>query len=157
MEKGITNGTSDDTFSPDADCLRAQVVTFLWRAEGCPAPESRRNPFRDVEEDAYYHDAVLWALENGITNGVSSSRFGPDEPCTREQVVTFLYRTMGEPRVRNVSCPFTDVEADAWYETPVLWAVKNGITNGVSADCFGVGEICTRAQIVTFLYRTYEE
>ena len=157
VENGITNGTSEDTFSPDADCLRAQVVTFLWRAEGCPAPESRRNPFRDVEQDAYYYDAVLWALENGITTGVSANRFGPDEPCTREQVVTFLYRTMGEPRVRNVSCPFTDVEADAWYETPVLWAVKNGITNGVSADCFGVGEICTRAQIVTFLYRTYEE
>ena len=157
VERGITNGTSADTFSPEADCLRSQVVTFLWRAEGCPEADGRENPFRDVGPEDYCYEAVLWALEEGITNGVSADRFGPDEPCTREQVVTFLYRTMGEPRVRNVSCPFTDVQKDAWYEKPILWAVKNGITNGTSADTFGVGEICTRAQIVTFLYRTYEE
>ena len=155
LENNITTGTSATTFGPTGECLRAHVVTFLWRAAGCPEPTSTENPFVDVKEGDFFHKAVLWAVENGITNGIDATHFGPTVPCNRAQVVTFLYRAMQSPAVGTTACPFTDVVAGQWYEPAVLWAVENGITNGLSADTFGVDTTCNRAQVVTFLYRTY--
>ena len=149
----ITNGTSASTFSPDKTCTRAQVVTFLWRANGCPEPEASGNPFTDVKPDAYYYKAVLWAVEKGITNGVSATAFGPDRGCTRGQVVTFLWRAAGQPVPTKTDNPFTDVKPDAYYYKAVLWAVEKGITKGTSAKKFSPENTCTRGQIVTFLYR----
>ena len=158
VENGITNGVDDTHFGPDVACTRAQVVTFLWRAAGSPEPESTENPFVDVPEGIYYHKAVLWALENGITKGIDATHFGADLECTRAYVVTFLYRAMGEPEVTLKKSAFNDVyDPDVYYYEPVLWAVENGITKGVSATRFGVAEICNRAQIVTFLYRAYND
>ena len=155
VENGITNGIADFTFGPNADCNRAQVVTFLWRAAGSPAPASSVNPFVDVEKGSFYEKAVLWAVEQGITNGIDATHFSPDQSCNRATVVTFLYRAFGAPAVENAVNPFTDVPDDAWYTTSVLWAVEQGITNGMSAELFGVSNICNRAQIVTFLCRAY--
>ncbi len=148
----ITNGTGPDTFSPDATCTRGQVVTFLWRAAGCPEPTSTKNPFKDVSKDAYYYKAVLWAVEQGITNGTGKDTFSPNAGCTRGQVVTFQYRANGSPKV-SAKNPFKDVSKDAYYYDAVLWAVKNAITNGTSATTFSPNNTCTRGQIVTFLYR----
>ena len=151
-EEGITGGTSATTFSPNATCTRAQAVTFLWRTAGSPAPKSSEMPFTDVASDAYYHDAVLWAVENGITKGTSDTTFSPNADCTRAQIVTFLWRSQGSP-VADAVNPFTDVAADAYYNSAVLWAVENGITAGTTATTFSPNADCTRAQIVTFLYR----
>ena len=155
VEAGITNGLDATHFGPLESCNRAQVVTFLWRAAGSPEPKSTKNPFVDVKSDAFYYKAVLWAVEKGITNGLDATHFGPTEHCNRAQVVTFLYRAMGSPAVSGVSNPFTDVKSGQFYHKAVLWAVKEGITNGVSATEFGVNAVCNRAQIVTFLYRAY--
>lgn len=155
IENGITNGTSPTTFGPNDQCMRAHVVTFLWRAVGCPEPTTTDNPFVDVKPTDFYYKPVLWALENGITSGMDATHFGPTSYCNRAQVVTFLYRTMGSPELESMDNPFTDVQAGAFYEKPVLWAVKNGITNGLSATTFGPNTICNRAQIVTFLYRAF--
>ena len=149
----ITNGTSATTFSPDATCTRGQVVTFLWRAKGCPEPKQTNNPFTDVTADAYYYKAVLWAVEQGITNGTSATTFGPEQSCTRGQVVTFLWRAEGKPSQSGVKNGFTDVQAGQYYYDAVLWAVAQGITNGTSATTFSPDATCTRGQIVTFLYR----
>ena len=153
VRKGITNGTTATTFGPNDQCMRAHVVTFLWRAMGCPEPTRTDNPFVDVKPADFYYKAVLWALENGITSGMDATHFGPTSYCNRAQVVTFLYRTMGSPALENMDNPFADVQAGTFYEKPVLWAVANGITNGLSATSFGPTTICNRAQIVTFLYR----
>ena len=155
VENGITNGTSATTFGPNDQCMRAHVVTFLWRAVGSPEPTRTDNPFVDVKPGDFYYKSVLWALENGITSGMDATHFGPTSYCNRAQVVTFLYRTMGSPALESMDNPFTDVQAGAFYEKPVLWAVQNGITNGLSATSFGPGSICNRAQIVTFLYRAF--
>ena len=155
VEKGITTGATETTFNPGGDCLRAQVVTFLWRAEGCPEPESTDNPFTDVTESDWYYKAVLWAVENGITNGTSDTTFGPTAKCNRAQTVTFLWRAMGQPAVSSTDNPFSDVPANVWYTAPILWAVEEGITNGMGDGTFGVNGICNRAQVVTFLYRAY--
>jgi len=155
VENGITNGTSPTTFGPNDQCMRAHVVTFLWRAVGSPEPTRTDNPFVDVKPGDFYYKPVLWALENGITSGMDATHFGPTSYCNRAQVVTFLYRTMGSPALKSMDNPFTDVQAGAFYEKPVLWAVQNGITNGLSATTFGPGSICNRAQIVTFLYRAF--
>ena len=149
----ITNGTNATHFSPDSTCTRAQVVTFLWRANGCPEPVGKDNPFTDVKPDAYYYKAVLWAVENGITTGTSSTTFSPNSGCTRGQVVTFLWRASGQSEPKNSDNPFNDVRPDAYYYRAVLWAVENEVTNGTSADKFSPNATCTRAQIVTFLYR----
>ena len=148
---GITNGVSATTFEPDSICTRAQMVTFLWRYAGSPAPTSTVNPFSDVSEHAYYHDAVLWAVENGITNGTDATSFSPDEPASRAQAVTFLYRMAGSPEASGSS--FRDVNANAYYAPAVQWAVTHDITRGTSAETFSPDELCTRAQIATFLYR----
>lgn len=150
--EGITTGTSAATFSPDVSCTRAQMVTFLWRAAGSPAPVRSDTPFLDVRSDAYYFDAVLWAVEQGVTTGTSVTTFSPEVTVTRSQTVTLLYRFAGSPTVGS-SIPFTDVEAGAYYASAVQWAVEQGITTGTSATTFQPLADCTRAQIVTFLYR----
>lgn len=154
VEKGITNGTSAETFSPEAPCTRAQIVTFLWRAAGSPVVNYAMN-MTDVAADAYYAEAVRWALSEGITTGTSADQFSPDATCTREQAVTFLYRAAGSPAVSGESA-FEDVGADAYYARAVAWAAQNGVTNGISQALFGTGSDCTRAQIVTFLYRAQQ-
>ncbi len=151
VENGVTEGTSATTFSPDASCTRAQMVTFLWRANGSPKA-TVANPFTDVQADAYYYDAVLWAVEKGITSGTSATTFAPDATVTRGQTVTFLHRANGSPAVSG-SSPFNDVAADAYYTAAVQWAVTEGVTSGTSATTFAPDAPCTRAQIVTFLYR----
>ena len=152
VESGVTKGTSDTTFSPDATCTRAQVVTFLWRAAGTPEPSSTRDPFSDVAADAYYFKAVLWAVEREITLGTSATTFSPDQGCTRGQVVTFLWRTAGQPGAASGN-PFSDVAQGDYFRSAVLWAVENGVTKGTGANTFSPNDTCTRAQIVTFLFR----
>jgi len=150
--KSITGGTSATTFDPSGNCTRAQAVTFLWRAAGSPAPKTKAMPFTDVPAGSYYHDAVLWAIEQGITKGTSDTAFSPNATCTRAQIVTFLWRAGGSPAVSG-SAAFTDVASDAYYAAAVAWAEKNGVTGGIGGGLFGTGNTCTRAQIVTFLYR----
>ncbi len=152
--KGITNGTSAETFSPEDPCTRAQIVTFLWRAAGSPVVNYAMD-LSDVAGDAYYAEAVRWALSEGITTGTSDHTFSPDAVCTREQAVTFLWRAAGSPAVSGESA-FEDVGADAYYARAVAWAAQNGVTNGISQALFGTGSDCTRAQIVTFLYRAQQ-
>lgn len=147
VEKGITNGTSSDTFSPDIECTTAQIITFLWRAMGKPAP-GIANPFSDVKEGAYYYAAALWACEKGM---VSGKTFGPDTPCTRSQTVTYLWICAGKPSAKQAS--FSDVSSGADYAAAVSWAVEKGITKGTSATTFSPDSTCTRGQIVTFLHR----
>jgi len=153
VEEGITSGTGANTFSPDENCSRAQVVTFLHRMVGSPEPAAIDNPFTDVRSDYYYYKPVMWAYGSKITGGTSASKFSPDDNCTRGQVVTFLWRTAGQPKAEGAKNPFKDVKADSYYYDAVLWAVENGITGGTGADTFSPDENCTRAQVVTFLYR----
>ena len=153
VENGITNGVSETEFAPEASCTRGQIVTFLWRAQGCPEPKSNTNPFTDINSDAYYYKAVLWAVENGITSGMSATTFEPETTCTRGQAVTFIWRANGKPVAENKEHPFTDIVEGEYYYDAVLWAVENGITSGFSATTFAPANNCTRAQIVTFLYR----
>ena len=153
VDKGITTGTSATTFNPNGICTRAQAVTFLWRAAGSPAAKSSAMPFADVKAGSYYYDAVLWAVEQGITKGTSDTMFSPDATCTRAQIVTFLWRANGSPAVSGNSA-FTDVAADAYYAAAVTWAEKNDVTGGIGGGLFGSNNNCTRAQIVTFLYRS---
>ena len=153
VDNEITTGTSPTTFSPSRGCTRAQVVTFLWRAAGKPEPTMTENPFADVIEGQYYYKAVLWAVEKGITTGTSPITFRPDLTCTRGQIVTFLWRYHCCPAPKTTANPFVDVRSNVYYYTAILWAVENGITNGVSAEMFNPESTCTRAQIVTFLYR----
>ena len=157
VENNITVGTGEGIFSPNVTCNRAQVVTFLWRAMGEPEPESTENPFTDVAQSDYFYKAVLWAVEKNITAGTGNNQFSPSRPCTRDQVVTFLWRTMGEPAPEKTENPFTDVVQDIYYYIPVLWAVENEITAGTSATTFAPSNPCTRAQVVTFLFRTLEK
>ena len=150
VENGVTDGVTAALFAPDAACTRAQIVTFLWRAAGSPEPNGT-SAFTDVPAGAYYAKAVAWAVENGITDGTSETTFSPDAPCTRGQSVTFLYRA--RKGAANASTGFTDVPAGAYYAAPVAWAVENGITNGTGKTTFSPDAPCTRAEIVTFLYR----
>ena len=152
--KGITGGIGDSLFAPNQSCTRAQIVTFLWRAAGSPEP-SALSDFTDVPSDKYYAKAVAWAVENGITNGTTDTTFGPDETCTRAHGVTFLSRA-AKANTASGNSNFADVDANAYYASAVKWAVDNGITNGISSSLFGPDSSCTRAQIVTFLYRMYQ-
>ena len=149
----ITKGIDDTHFGPDDPCTRGQVVTFLWRAAGCPEPVSTATPFKDLKADGFYVKAVAWAVENEITNGITPAKFGPDGKCTRGKIVTFLWRFKGKPAPMSTATSFKDLKADGFYLEAVAWAVENGITNGLSADKFGPDETCTRGQVVTFLYR----
>ncbi len=151
VENGITSGTSATTFSPNSKCTRGQIVTFLWRAAGTPA-SSYPMQFADVPAKEYYADAVKWAVEAEVTSGTGKTTFSPDLGCTRAQAVTFLYRAAGEPAFSKANT-FTDVPAGTYYSNAVSWAVENGITTGTSTTTFSPNSVCTRAQIVTFLYR----
>ena len=152
VENGITKGTDDTHFSPDGICTRVQAVTFLWRAAGSPKPETRTMPFTDVPVGSYYYDAVLWAVENGITMGTSDTTFSPNATCSRAQIVAFLWRSEKSPAAGTAN-PFADVKSDAYYADAVLWAVKENITKGTTSTTFSPNADCTRAQIVTFLWR----
>ena len=149
----ITGGIGNYTFGPNLPCTRAQAVTFLWRAAGSPEPETRAMPFTDVPVGSYYYNAVLWAIENGITEGTSDTMFSPDATCSRAQIVTFLWRAGGSP-VASGNSAFTDVASDAYYAAAVIWAEKNDVTGGIGGGLFGSNNNCTRAQIVTFIYRS---
>ena len=153
VDKGITNGLSDTMFGPYESCTRAQIVTFLWRAAGSPEPKTASS-FTDVPANAYYAKAVAWAVENGITNGMTETTFAPDATCTRGQSVTFLYRAL--KGTASGSANFTDVKSDAFYADAINWAVANNVTNGTSNTTFSPNADCTRAEIVTFLYRAYQ-
>ena len=153
VDKGITKGLSDTTFGPYESCTRAQIVTFLWRAAGSPEPKTMSS-FTDVPASAYYAKAVAWAVENGITNGMTETTFAPNATCTRGQSVTFLHRVL--KGTASGSTNFTDVKSDAFYADAVIWAVKNDVTNGTSNTTFSPNADCTRAEIVTFLYRAYQ-
>ena len=152
-EEGIAAGTTETTFEPYLHCTRAQIITFIWRAAGEPLAESAENPFVDLDENAYYYQAVLWAVENGITAGTTEITFEPNATCTRAEAVTFLYRWIGEETEVDVENPFTDVEEGRYYYDAVMWAVANNITAGMSQTLFAPGIHCTRAHTMTFLYR----
>jgi len=152
VEKGVTTGTSKTEFSPAAPCTRAQAVTFLWRAAGQPTAKNGKNPFTDVKKSDYYYKAVLWASGSGVTSGTSATTFSPNDPCTRGQIVTFLWRAQGGKKVSAVN-PFKDIKKSDYYYNAVLWAVKNNVTTGTGKDTFSPADTCTRGQIVTFLYR----
>ena len=154
QEKGITGGIGNGLFGPDQPCTRAQIVTFLWRAAGSPEPKTMSS-FSDVSADSYYAKAVAWAVENGITVGTSSTTFSPDDTCTRAQSVTFLFRALG--KLVDSKAKFSDVPTDSYYANAVAWAVENGVTNGIGNNLFGPDNSCTRAQIVTFLFRAYQD
>ena len=151
VEKEITKGTSDTTFSPDNYCTRAEAVTFLWRAMGSLKTSTTVTIFNDVSKDAFYFNAVYWAREQGITNGTGEKTFSPNDKCTRGQIITFLWRAANCPAGGGKT--FSDVPADSFYATAVSWAASNGITSGTTATTFAPDDYCTRAQIVTFLYR----
>jgi len=151
FENGITTGISDIEFDPNGQCQRGQIVTFLWRAAGCPVVEAE-NPFTDVKQSDFYYNAVLWAVDQGITTGTSETTFSPYKVCSRAEVVTFLWRAAGKPAASGTN-PFTDVSKDDFFHTAVLWAVENGVTNGMDATHFSPYAVCNRAQVVTFLYR----
>lgn len=153
VKNAITEGVNDTIFAPGASCTRAQMVTFLWRANGSPAPKTTEMPFTDVSKDAYYYDAVLWASENGITTGTGETTFSPNQVISRAEAVTFLWRAAGKPIAEGSL--FADVESTKYYAEAVRWAVTSGITNGMSDSTFAPNDICTRAHIVTFLYRTH--
>ena len=152
VENGITKGIDDTHFSPDGICTRAQAVTFLWRTAGSPASKTSTMPFTDVPVGSYYYDAVLWAVENGITKGTSDTTFSPNMTCSRAQIVTFLWRSEKSPAAGTAN-PFADVKSTAYYADAVLWAVKENITKGTTSTTFSPNADCTRAQIVTFLWR----
>ena len=156
VKNGITTGTGNNYFTPDGICTRAQAVTFLWRVAGSPTPKTEAMPFEDVLNGSYYYEAVLWAVENGITVGTSATTFSPELTCSRAHIVTFLWRAANSPSAKTAN-PFTDVAADAYYIDAVLWAVKHKITVGTTLSTFSPDEGCTRAQIVTFLYRAHSK
>ncbi len=156
-EPQITNGIDKTHFGPDQGCTRGQVVTFLWRAAGCPDPNSTKTKFKDVGEKAFYAKAVAWAVEQGITKGMSADKFAPDATCTRGQIVTFLWRAGGSSKAVTASNPFGDVSKTAFYYPAMLWAVENGVTTGTSKTTFAPDATCTRGQIVTFLYRSSQK
>ena len=152
VENNITGGIGNNRFGPNNPCTRGQVVTFLWAAAGKPEPTMVYNPFSDVSASDYYYKAVIWAVQEGITGGLTSTTFGPNEICTRAQVVTFLWAAAKKPAPASASTAFTDVREADWFYMPVLWAVENGITSGLTSTTFGAYNQCTRGQIVTFLY-----
>lgn len=151
----ITSGVDETHFAPNAACTRAQIVTFLWRAAGSPEPQSTENPFVDVSEEKYFYKSVMWAVENGITGGIDATHFAPNSPCTRAQVATFLWRAFDEPESAGSGRGFSDVTSDKYFYDAVKWAVENDITTGYGDGTFAPNRTCTRAQIVTFLFRAF--
>ena len=155
IRNGVTGGTDERHFSPDGICTREQIVTFLHAAAGSPSHCMTENPFKDVKKSKYYFNPVMWAVEKGITGGVSEGKFGVGVACTREQAVVFLWKANGSPEPKQTDCSFKDVKRKQYFYKAVLWAVENGVTGGVAEKQFGVGVNCTRAQIVTFLQAVY--
>ena len=155
VTKGITKGTSTTAFSPMKSCTRAEAVTFLYRAAGEPSVEGLKCDFTDVEEGSFYYNAVLWAVDKGITEGISKTTFEPNTPCNRAHIVTFLFRAAGKPELADAELTYTDVPAGTWYTVPVMWADSERITTGVDEahTLFAPMQECNRAMIVTFLYR----
>ena len=153
VKNQVTNGTSPSTFSPRETCTRGQIVTFLWRAAGHPVPKSTANPFKDVRSGSYFYNAVLWAVEKGITSGTSSTTFSPDLPCTRAEAATFIWRALGSRVDMETVHPFRDVPTGSFYETAVLWLTDFGIVSGTGNGNFSPKNICSRAEVVTMLYR----
>lgn len=150
----ITSGVDKTHFAPSVGCTRAEIVTFLWRANGCPEPQTKTKcPFKDVDKDAFYYEAMLWGVEKGIVKGIDKTHFAPTETCTRCQAVTLLWRTDGKPAATNKTCPFKDVDKGAYYYDAMLWAIGNDITEGVDKTHFAPDNTCKRGEIVTFLYR----
>ena len=154
VERKITNGVTEDRFSPDIPCSRGQIVTFLWRMVDSPVVKDVSNSFSDVVEGSFCYNAVLWAAKNGITTGISVDLFGTDMTCTRGQMTVLLYRYAGSPTVKETS-RFADVAADSYYSVAIAWATEQGITNGTTETTFSPDAVCTRAQIVAFLYRAF--
>ncbi len=154
VDTGITTGASSASFAPNQTCTRAQMVSFLWRAVGKPKPKAGTKAFSDVSPSAYYYDAVMWAAGSGITMGAADGRFDPDGYCTRAQAVSLIHRMLGEPEPAANSV-FSDVSSGAYYYNAVMWASGEGITRGVSKNRFSPDTVCTRAEIITFLYRSY--
>ena len=150
---GDGNRLAATTFGPDASCTRGQVVTFLWRAAGCPEPKSSETPFKDLKKGAFYEKAVAWAVEEGITKGMSDTKFDPDGKCNRGQIVTFLWRFKGSEEPASTATPFKDLKKGAFYEKAVAWAVEKNVTKGMTDTTFAPDGVCTRGQVVTFLYR----
>ena len=157
VENEITNGMTNTTFEPERTCTRAQAVTFLYRIAGEPSVEGIENPFTDLDPNAFYYNAVLWAVENGITKGMTDTTFEPSRICTRGQIVTFIWRYAGQEAAENTEHPFVDVEEGRYYYDAMLWAVENDITKGMTDTTFEPDRTCTRGQIVTFLYRGFAE
>lgn len=155
VEKGITSGATTTTFAPEDPCTRGQMMAFLWRAAGCPEPKATDCKFTDVDLDSYYGKAVLWAIENGITSGTSTTTFGPGDECTRGQMAAFLMRMAGG-KAEGKNTKFIDVDADSYYAEAVQWVLENGITSGMTVNQYGPNSVCTRAQMVSFLYRFFE-
>ncbi len=152
LENNVTSGTSDTTFSPHASCTRAQMITFLWRASGSPKAEGTDDRFEDVSENAFYYDAVQWALEKGITSGTTDTTFSPNDPVTRAQAAVFLHHANGAPEISS-SASFDDISEEMWYADAVAWMAENELTNGTTENTYSPHASCTRAQIVTFLHR----
>lgn len=156
LENGITTGTDATHFAPSKNCTRAQIVTFLWRAAGCPEPETTANPFTDVKSSSDYYKAILWAVEQGITTGTTATTFSPNAYCSRGQIVTFLWRAVGCPEPANTKqSSIADIDIGTYYYKPVLWAIEQEITTGTDSTHFSPNRACTRAQAVTFLYRLF--
>ena len=153
VKNQVTNGTTSSTFSPRETCTRGQIVTFLWRAAGCPAPKSTTNPFWDVRSESYYYNAVLWAVEKGITTGTSNTTFSPRNTCSRAEAATFIWRALGSRIDMETIHPFDDVPRGSYYETAVLWLTDFGIVGGTGNGNFSPRKTCTRAEVVTMLYR----
>ena len=153
VDAKITSGTGENTFSPESSCTRAQAVAFLWRMVASPEPAAIDMPFADVKEDSFFYKPVKWAVGSRIAGGTGANIFSPDNSCTRAQAVTFLWRTAGQPKPNGKNNPFTDIEAGSYYYDAVLWAVENGIADGTDSTTFSPDDSCTRAQIVTLLYR----
>ncbi len=155
LDESVTGGVDATHFGPKQSCTREQIVTFLWAAAGRPEPETEENPFSDVKSTDYFCKAVLWAAENGVTGGVGNGKFGVGQACTRAEAMTFLWKAKGSPEPETTENPFSDVKPDKYYFKPVLWAVENGVTAGVGDGRFGVGQPCTRGEIITFLYKAF--
>ena len=152
-QNGITNGTSTVAFSPDANCTRAQIITFIWRTKGEPEPKKKKTTFVDIPATAYYYKAVLWASEQGIAAGIDATHFKPNQKCTRAQALTFVWRAAGSPKVTGVQNTFSDVTSSQYYYNAILWGIKNKVTTGTSTKKFKPDDACTRGQAVSFLYR----
>ena len=153
VENGVVKGMDEMHFEPETVCTRAQALTFLWRANGMPQPKTTTNPFVDVDASAYYYDAVLWGVENGIVKGMDETHFEPDTACSRAHALTFLWRAKGMPQASGTT--FADVPANAYYAQAVAWGVENGIVKGMDETHFEPDTLCQRAHAVTFLWRAY--